>query len=379
MLEGGEYPIYVGGSVRDAEVCYTYTVAEDFRMVKQLSQRCPAIALPRRMKADGTFEELACGVLRAEEYVDYPAVPVNKMMKARPLSDVAEGKLTLDEFIGQMDRQDLSLLLGGVPNVGCAQTSGFGGRPEFGIPAIMTADGPAGCRVNRLSGITTTAFPGEVLVACTWNPALCYEMARAIALEVKENNMYAWLAPALNIHRDPLGGRNFEYYSEDPVISGKMAAAAVRGAQDQHITACPKHFAANNKEHNRRDSDSRLTERALREIYLRGFEICVRESDPKTLMSSYNYINGRRTSESCDLLVHILRKEWGFTGLVMTDWRGHGRHAVEARSGNDLKMSKGDPSMIVRFMGDGSLTMGQAQQCARNILKVILWYEGMEI
>lgn len=379
VLEQGEYPVYVGVSVRDVEVCYTYTVSEEFRLVQQLTQRCPAIALPRRMKADGTFEQLSYGVLRSEEYVDYPAIPVKKQMKARRLIEVAEGKMTLDEFISQLDKEDLSKLLGGVPNTGVAQTSGFGGMQEFGIPAVMTSDGPAGVRVNRLSGVTTTAFPGEVLVACTWNTEMSYRLAQAIALEIKENNMYAWLAPAQNIHRDPLGGRNFEYYSEDPVISGKMAAAAVRGAQDQRISACPKHFAANNKEMNRRDSDSRLTERALREVYLKGFEICVKESKPRTIMTSYNYINGRRTAESCDLLVHILRREWGFDGLVMTDWSNHGRHAVEAKSGNDLKMSKGDPSMIVRYMTDNTLTLGQAQQCARNILKLILWYEGVEV
>lgn len=379
VLEQGDYPIYFGSSVRDVEVCYTYTVAEPFRLVQQLTERCPAIALKRRMKADGTFEERAYGVLQSEKYVDYPDVPVNKMMAAHPLSEVVEGKITLDEFIGQMDKFDLAKLLGGTPNTGCAQTFGFGGMPEFGIPPIMTSDGPAGVRVNRLSGITTTAFPGEVTLASTWNPELSYKMARAIALEVKENNTYAWLAPAMNIHRDPLGGRNFEYYSEDPVVSGKMAAAAVRGAQEQRVTACPKHLAANNKETNRRDSDSRLTERALREVYLKGFEICIKEAKPRTIMTSYNYINGRRTAESSDLLIYILRREWGFDGLVMTDWSNHGRHAVEAKAGNDLKMSKGDPSMIARYITDGTLTMGQAQQCARNILRTILWYEGVEL
>ena len=379
ILEQGEYPIWVGSSVRDVEVAYTYTVEEDFRLVQQLTERCPAIGVLRRLQADGTFKEVPIGLLRSEEYVDYPAVAVNKTMKARPLAEVAEGRMTLDEFIAQFNRMELPHLLGGVPNTGVAQTMGFGGNTPFGIPAIMTTDGPAGVRVKRQSGVRTTAFPGEVLVACTWDPELAYTMGKAIALEVKENNMYAWLAPAMNIHRNPLGGRNFEYYSEDPVISGKFAAATVRGVQEQRISACPKHFAANNKEWNRRDSDSRLTERALREIYLKGFEICIKESDPRTLMTSYNYINGRRASESCDLLVHILRREWGFNGLVMTDWSGHGRHAMEAKAGNDLKMSSGDAHQVTRFIADGTVTMGQAQECARNVLKTILWYEGIEV
>ena len=379
VLEQGDYPIYVGTSVRDVEVCYTYTVEEDFRLVQQLTERCPAIGVLRRLQADGTFKEVPIGLLRSEEYVDYPAVPVNKTMGIRPLRMVADGTITLDEFISQFDRTELPLLLGGVPNTGVAQTMGFGGNERFGIPAVMTSDGPAGVRVKRQSGIRTTAFPGEVLVACTWDPELSYALGKAIALEIKENNMYAWLAPAMNIHRNPLGGRNFEYYSEDPVISGKFAAAAVRGAQDQRISACPKHFAANNKEMNRRDSDSRMSERALREIYLKGFEICIKESKPRTLMTSYNYVNGRRAAESCDLLVHILRKEWGFDGLVMTDWSNHGRHAMEVKAGNDLKMSKGDCHQVTRFIADGTVTMGQAQECARNVLKTILWYEGVEI
>ena len=379
LLEGGDYPVYAGNSVRNAELCFTYTVSEDFRVVEQLTERCPVIALPRRLKADGTFEALPYGVLRNEEYVDYPEIPVKKTMAARSLLDVADGKLTLNEFISQFDKKELPHLLCGVVNTGVAQTHGFGGMPAYGIPAIMTSDGPAGVRLNRLSGVTTTAFPGEVNVACTWDPELSRQLASAIALEIKENNMYAWLAPAMNIHRDPLGGRNFEYYSEDPVLTGKMAAAAVRGAQAHRISACPKHYAANNKELNRRDSDSRLTERALREVYLRGFEICIKESAPRTIMTSYNYVNGRRAAESCDLLVHILRREWGFDGMVMTDWSGHGRQAMEVKAGNDLKMPRGEPVSVWSFINDGAVSMGQAQECARNILKLILWYEGIEI
>ena len=387
ILEGGDYPVYVGNSVRDVEVCFTYTVKEEFRLVKQLTERCPPIALPRKMRADGTFEALPYGVLRPEEYVDYPEIPVNKTLAQRSLSDVADGKITLDEFISQLDKTELPKLLVGVGNTGVAGTSGFGGQPSAGyaapptsgIPAVMTCDGPAGVRVNRLSGVTTTAFPGEVTVACTWDPALADAMASAIALEVKENNMYAWLAPAMNIHRDPLGGRNFEYYSEDPCLTAKMAAGAVRGAQKHRISACMKHYAANNKETNRRDSDSRMTERALREIYLKGFELCLRECDPKMIMTSYNYVNGRRTSESCDLLVHILRREWGWDGMVVTDWSGHGRHAMEAKAGNDLKMPRGDAATLTSYITEGALTMGQVQQCVRNILKTILWYEGVEV
>lgn len=391
VLEAGEYPVYVGNSVRDVEVAYTYSQKE-LRVVKQLSARCPCIALPKRMKADGSYEQLPFGVLKRPTYKDYKATyervkedfsgetgEAGTASGSSKLSAVLEGTVSLDDFIAQLGPDDIAALLGGVPNTGICCTSGFGGQwAKWGIPAIMTSDAPAGVRVRGETGVLPTCFPAAACMGATWNPALVELEGETIALEIKENNMYAWLGPSMNIHRDPLCGRNFEYYSEDPLLTGKMGAAAVRGAQKQRISGCPKHFAANNKETFRRDSDSRLTERALREIYLKGFEICVREADPKTIMTSYNYINGIRAAESPDLLSWILRDEWGFKGMVMTDWSGHGRHAVEAMAGNDLKMPAGDPRMIITFLKDKALTLGQAEECARNILKLILWYEGVE-
>ena len=195
--------------------------------------------------------------------------------------------------------------------------------------------------------------------------------------------MYAWLGPSMNIHRDPLCGRNFEYYSEDPLVAGKMAAAVVRGAQSQRISASPKHFAANNKEFIRKECDSRVTERALREIYLKAFEICVREGDPKTFMTSYNPVNGIYASESADLQTWILREEWGFDGLIMTDWNGHGVHGRELKAGSDIKMPRGWPLSLQSYLGDGPRTggihLGHLQAAARRILKVFLWYDGIDI
>ena len=197
-------------------------------------------------------------------------------------------------------------------------------------------------------------------------------VGRAGALEVKENNIGVWLTPAMNIHRSPLCGRNFEYYSEDPLVAGKMGAAMVRGIQSVGIAASAKHFACNNKETNRKNSDSRLSERALREIYLKGFEIMVKESHPWTIMTSYNIINGTRASENRDLLTGILREEWGFDGMVTSDWWNYARHEKEVLAGNDLKMPVGKPERLLAALKDGELAREDLLACAKRVLTLIL-------
>lgn len=189
---------------------------------------------------------------------------------------------------------------------------------------------------------------------------------------MKENNIAIWLTPAVNIHRNPLCGRNFEYYSEDPLIAGKMGAAMVKGIQSQHIGASVKHFAANNKETNRKHCDSRVSERALREIYLKSFEIIVKESQPWTIMSSYNAINGHRASENHELLEDILRGEWGFEGMVTTDWWTRGEHYKEIKAGNDVKMGTGFPERVKKAMEMGQLGRAELKHCAKRVLELIL-------
>ena len=210
------------------------------------------------------------------------------------------------------------------------------------------------------------------MLASTWNPDLVREVGCAAAEEVKENNISVWLAPAMNIHRSPLCGRNFEYYSEDPLLTGTIAAAMVEGIQSQKVAATIKHFACNNKETNRKNSDSRVSERALREIYLKGFEICVKKSQPWALMTSYNLVNGQRASENRELLEDILRGEWGYEGVVTTDWWTKGEHYKEVKAGNDIKMGTGYPERLMAALEKRLLTKEELRDCARRVLQLIL-------
>ena len=373
LLEQGEYRFLVGANCRDLTECdYRYTVEEKFVVTKQLTSCCAPNLLSRRMLSDGSFEPLPSfpNVLHLAKPVQGFGYTYTENPK--PLSAVANGEMTLEDFISQMTTDELIKIVGGIDSRGVANTGGWGGIDRLGIPAVMTADGPAGVRFSPKTGIATTAWPCATLIACTWNTDLAYEIGVAGGLECKENGIATWLTPAMNIHRNPLCGRNFEYFSEDPLISGKFAAAKVRGMQSVGTAASAKHFAANNKEVNRVYSDSRMSERALREIYLRGFEICVKEAQPWTIMNSYNIINGRRTCECYELNECILRNEWGFEGMVITDWNGplNQEHCIIA--GNDVRMPWGLPDAIKEGLCRRRITREHLQHRAKKILEMIL-------
>ena len=389
VLEAGEYRFFAGTSVRDGQwLEETWTLPEN-RIVRQLASRMAPTCLEKRLRADGTWEKLPTGPCN-----DYLATALSLMshddlhstpeVRAVPriknfgrgigmkLQDVADGKISLREFVSALPVEDLACLLGGQPNVGLANTFGYGNNPLYGIPNIMTADGPAGIRFHQGIGVTTTAFPCATLLGSTWDPDLVFEVGAAASLEAKENNIMVWLAPGVNIHRNPLCGRNFEYISEDPLLAGKQAAGMIRGIQSNHIAATPKHFALNNKETNRRNCDSRASERSIREIWLKQFEIIVKESHPWSIMSSYNIINGYRASENRDLLTGILREEWGFDGMVTTDWWTFGEHYKEVAAGNDMKMATGFPDRLQEALEKGVLTREDMEKAAENILRLIL-------
>lgn len=392
VLEKGTYELFFGTSVRDVKkLDYVINIAED-EVTEQLSAKAAPTSLKERMLSDGSFEELpqaepndpnACVLVKMEPGTEEAITPqvrfrdryllVNPYAKGvHPLIEVAEGKVTMEEFLAQLSDEQLLELLGGQPNTGVANTYGYGNLPEYGVPSVMTADGPAGLRIGAECGVKTTAWPCATLLAATWNTELIEQVGKAGAEEVKENNIAVWLTPAVNIHRNPLCGRNFEYYSEDPYLTGKMGAAMVRGIQSQHIAAAVKHFACNNKETNRKHSDSRVSERALREIYLKGFEIIVKEADPWVIMSAYNMINGHRVSENRELLEDILRGEWHFGGMVTSDWWTRGEHYKEIKAGNDAKMACGYPERVKEAMEKGVITRPELERCARRVLELIL-------
>jgi beta-glucosidase len=332
--------------------------------------------LDKRMMADGTYVDVECKkAIKTEFPCTYKIVDAPKTEKPYMLLDVAEGRVDLDTFIAQLTDEELCHLVGGQKGQGISSTSGMGALERLGVPLVMTADGPAGLRSRTISEITTTAFPVATAIACSWDLELMEEIGKAGALEVKENNVVMWLTPALNIHRSPLCGRNFEYFSEDPFLAGKMAAAKVRGIQSQNIVATPKHFACNNKETNRRYCDAIVSERALREIYLKGFEICVKEAAPKMIMTSYNPLNGVHTSECAELLQGILREEWGYQGMITTDWHNNKDHVKEVIAGNDIKMDRGEPEKLMAALQSGELKREQLAVCVKRILEMILWVE----
>ncbi len=317
--------------------------------------------------------------------------------RACTLDQVRAGSASLAQFIGSLTDQELEALsrghgmmgseLGVVGNAGA-----FGGviesLREKGVAPIITSDGPAGLRLKKYCAL----LPCGTALACTWNTSLVEALSAKVGEEMVHYGVDVQLSPGMNIHRNPLCGRNFEYFSEDPLLSGKMAAAMVRGVQSQGKAACPKHFACNNQETKRNTNDSRLSERALREIYLRNFEIVVREAKPRTIMTSYNKVNGVWSHYNYDLVTTVLRGEWGYTGCVITDWWMQKSRSPEfprlrdnayrVRAQVDVLMP-GDMKHVAKtYQSDGTLletlgqpdgiTRGELQRTAANVLRLVL-------
>ena len=347
VVDGGEYTVWAGGSPFDAVKVGSFGLEQ--RIVATPGFKLNPARLARRLHADGTFSEepVLYGDRNGRRLpVDWP--------KERPAADriitlqqVAKGERTLDEFVDQMPVEDVLELLHGQPNViAIGNTCSVGVLKEYGVTGLQTADGPVGIRLGQKpkeGGKPTpeqlaTSFPATALTAGSFDIALQEEYGRVLGAEAAAVGIDIHLAPGVCLARHPMCGRNFEYMGEDPYLTGRMAAAYIRGVQSQGVASTIKHFAGNNRENTRRESWDVVSERAMREIYLRGFEIAVREAQPKCLMTSYNGINGVLSGANFGLIEGILRGEWGYRGLVMTDWHALSSIWENIAAGNDVKM-----------------------------------------
>ncbi len=291
--------------------------------------------------------------------------------------------MTLEEKATLLVGGARAVMVNGVPTGMAAKVPGAAGntRPidRLGIPGTVLADGPAGLRIQPTREGTDqtfycTGFPVGTLLASSWDLDLVRDVTKAMGNEVREYGVDVLLAPGMNLHRNPLNGRNFEYFSEDPVLSGWMAAAYVQGIQSNDVGVSVKHYALNNQETNRNEDDARVSERALRELYLKNFEIAVKEAEPWTVMSSYNKLNGEYTQQKWDLLTGILRDEWGYKGIVMTDWGNKAGTVKAVWAGNDL-MEPGNQNEIDRIIAgvkEGTLDIKDVDRNVRNMLEYIV-------
>ena len=389
VLEKGIYHFYIGENVRDAiKIDYSYEVLDNTILETTGHKLYPASKI-ERLVSNGTKEtvysinknEHICSLKRQDpckleavfpEDKDYKMLPNDNQKSDINFEMIKNGEITLDEFVDALNINDKLNMLGGQVNEGVAITNGIGNNTKYNIPNIMTSDGPGGLRIKNTAKVKATSWPIATSLACTWNIKLVEEFGNCVAQEAKENNLGIWLSPACNIHRSPLCGRNFEYFSEDPYLTGKIASAIINGAQKEGVACTAKHFVANNKETNRKVSDSIVSERALREIYLKQFEIIVKESKPYLIMSSYNKINGIPASENKELLTDILRTEWGYKGVVTSDWWTLNEHYMEVKAGNDLKMPVGYPYRLKEAYEKGLLTDEEINLSVKRILSIIL-------
>ncbi len=400
VLEAGEYCFFAGKNVRRAEAAGSFTLT-DTQAVLQLEEACAPVEAFRR------FHRAPDGSLTMEDAPLRTEDPAHRRFERLPqslppvaegswkLADVAQGRCTLEAFVGQFSDDDLCAIVRGEgmssPRVTPGTAGAIGGVTQrltdlFGLPTACCADGPSGIRMD--CGNKAFSLPNGASQASTWNEALLEELYQMEGMEMRMYQVDALLGPGINIHRHPLNGRNFEYFSEDPLVTGKMAAAQLRGLAHSGVTGTIKHYACNNQEKRRTRVNAVVSERALREIYLKGFEIAVREGGAYTLMTSYNPLNGCWTASHYDLNTTILRGEWDFDGIVMTDWWAMGSEedgepsttkvASMVRAQNDLFMvtncagensGEDDSAESLRL---GKVTRAEYQRSAMNICRYLM-------
>ena len=402
VLEEGTNEISVGSDVRSAESAGCYE--EKFRVVEKLQEACAPVEKFSRMKAvlmpDGSYqavtEEVPVRTVDPQERrkQNLPETLAYTGDKGYKLVDVLDGKVSMENFVAQISEEDLIAMFRGEgmcsPKVTPGTAAAFGGVTEsmkaLGIPVGCCADGPSGIRMD--CGTKAFSLPNGTALGCTFNTELVSDLYEMTGKELRLNKIDSLLGPGMNIHRNPLNGRNFEYISEDPLLTGRICAAQVKAMAKSGIGSTIKHFCGNNQEVGRSTSDSVISERCLREIYLKGFEMAVREGGARSVMTTYGSVNGLWTAGSYDLCTTILRKEWGFEGIVMTDWwaksnyEGH-QAAVQVKAPmvaaqNDIYMvvsdAKANPEKddVEEMLHAGKLTLGELQRNGANILGFLL-------
>lgn len=411
VLEKGTYNLFIGGDVASSEKAASFTL-DELVVTERLSEVMAVKDTFGRMVAKKEGKKTISYESTPKRTVDLKKRILDNLPKEIPftgdigikLSDVKSGKNTLDEFVAQLSDDELELISRGEgPMNSKYGPLGNGGAfsgiakslTDKGIPAVVTTDGPSGVRLK----MTSSLLPCGTLLASTFDVELVEKMSKYFGDEMLERSSDVILAPGMNIHRNPLCGRNFEYFSEDPLLSGKIGAAFVRGVQHDGLSACPKHFACNNQETNRNYNDSRISERALREIYLKNFEICVKEGKPKNIMTSYNKINGVWSHYNYELASTVLRKEWGYDGNVITDWWmryapspefptiSGSAYRVRARvdvlmPGNTSAFYRGenvpDKTLLETLGKEGGITRGEIQLVAKDVLSFTLNSSAMK-
>ncbi len=399
VLEEGQYKLYLGGDVRSATLFTTFE-RESLMVVEQLSEAMAPVTPFERMSRDeegklcfkaAPLRTVHPGKEREDNLP--PELPCTGDMGLR-LWDVEEKKTSMGEFLAQLTDEDLCCIVRGEgmssPKVTPGTAGAFGGvtqrLADFGIPVACCADGPSGIRMD--CGNIAFSLPNGTCLASTWNVKLVEDLFDCEGMELRKNHIDTLLGPGINIHRNPLNGRNFEYFSEDPLLTGMIAKAQLKGMHKHKVTGTIKHFACNNQEHRRNFVEAVVSERALREIYLRGFEIAVKEGPARSVMTSYNPINGFWSASNYDLLTRILRKEWGYNGIVMTDWWAKGNDeaqpgdvrnvAAMVRAQNDLFMVVTDSAQNTgednssEALAAGTVTRGEYLRSAVNICRFLL-------
>ena len=402
VLEEGTYEIFVGSDVRSAESAGCYE--EKFCVVEKLQEACAPVEKFSRMKAvlmpDGSYqavtEEVPVRTVNPQERrkQNLPETLAYTGDKGYKLVDVLDGKVSMENFVAQISEEDLIAMFRGEgmcsPKVTPGTAAAFGGVTEsmkaLGIPVGCCADGPSGIRMD--CGTKAFSLPNGTALGCTFNTELVSDLYEMTGKELRLNKIDSLLGPGMNIHRNPLNGRNFEYISEDPLLTGRICAAQVKAMAKSGIGSTIKHFCGNNQEVGRSTSDSVMSERCLREIYLKGFEMAVREGGARSVMTTYGSVNGLWTAGSYDLCTTILRKEWGFEGIVMTDWwakSNYEGHQAEVQvkapmvaAQNDIYMvvsdAKANPEKddVEEMLHAGKLTLGELQRNGANILGFLL-------